>query len=291
MQQDWRAAGGGDEHISVEGVRTHPAFEAAKALLVDGLAGLYLEDRRLRGLGEYERGVTFMLIVSLDAMYDPSDPATGISMPVLNAILPKMGIVPGRRTVDFVSHLRRDGLIESYRSPHDGRVRLLRTTPRAVAVDCEWLAVFHAPLALLCPGDAYRPALEHDHAYQRAFRVAGLKTLAIANEIMSANAPMDYFVQESVGFRVLMILFQAVRGNPANRTGPGFYSHAANQGGVSRTYVKNVLSGAAERGLVALSQRPGDYVEVLPTLSGAFDRWVCESLSAIDRVRSIAQAM
>jgi len=288
MQQDWRTQGGGG-HISVADVRAHPDFEAAKALLIDGLAGLYRHDRRLRTLIEYERGVTFMLIVSLDAMHEPDSPERGVSMSLLNEILPGMGIAPGRRIVDLVTNLRLDNLLESFRSPRDGRVRLLRAGPRAVAADCEWLAVFHAPLQVLQPDVDYRPALEHERGYQRAFRIAGLKTLGIANEIMSANPPMDYFVQESVGFRVLMILMQAIRGDAGGRTPPGFYSHAAEQGGVSRTHVKNVLGAAAQRGFVALSARPGDYVEVLPVLRQAFDRWVAESLSTIDRVRASSE--
>ncbi|WP_404478269.1 hypothetical protein [Novosphingobium sp. BL-52-GroH] len=289
MQQDWRAENADADHISVGGVGAHPRFHEAKAMLIDGLAGLYLGDRRLRGLIEYERGVSFMLIVSLDAMHDPESRESGVSMQVLNEVLPKMGIAPGRRIADLVANLRRDDLLDSLPAPHDRRVRLLRASPRAILADSEWIAVFHAPLTVLRPEVDYRPALNRDRAYQRAFRLSGLRTLAIANEIMSANPPMDYFVQEAVGFRLLMILMQSVRGGAGNRTAPGFYSHAAEQGGVSRTYVKNVLKGAAERGFVALSARPGDYVEIRPVLHEAFDRWVAESLSSIDRVRVQAE--
>jgi hypothetical protein len=289
MQQDGKSGGSGAEYLSVEAVRAHPRFESAKAILIDGLAGLYLDDRRLRSLIEYERGVTFMLIVSLDAMRDPGDAEGGVSMQVLNAILPKMGIAPGRRIVDLVANLRRDQLLESHPAPHDRRVRLMRATPRAIAADCTWLAVFHAPLEILRPEVDYRPALTHDRAYQRAFRIAGLKTLPVANAIMSANPPMDYFVQESVGFRVLMILMQSVRGSARHRTAPGFYSHAAQRGGMSRTYVKNVLGEAAARGFVTLSERPGDYVEIRQVMIDAFDRWAAESLSSIDRLHGCAQ--
>ncbi|EJL32609.1 hypothetical protein [Novosphingobium sp. AP12] len=199
-----------------------------------------------------------------------------------------MGIAPGRRIIDLATNLRHEGLLESVPAPHDGRARMLRATPRAIAADCDWIEVFHRPLALLRPEEDYRPALDHDHGYQRAFRLAGLKTLDIANEIMSANPPMDYFVQESVGFRVLMILMQSIRGRAGNRTSSGFYSHAAQRGGMSRTHVKNVLTRAAELGYVAFSERPGDYVEVRPVLVDAFDRWTAESLSSIDRVRAYA---
>ncbi|HUD29966.1 MAG TPA: hypothetical protein VMQ93_13920 [Novosphingobium sp.] len=270
-------------------MREHPHFENARAALIDGVAGLYLGDWRLRNLIEYKRGVTFMLIVSLDAMRDPKDASGGVSMELVNEVLPKMGITPGRRLSDLIANLRRDGLLESVPAPHDGRVRLLRATPRAIAADSEWIGVFHAPLTILRPGVDYRPAIDHRRDYQRAFRIAGLKTLAIANEIMSANPPMDYFVQESIGLRVLMILMQSVHGNGGKRTSPGFYSRAAQQGAMSRTHVKNVLTGAAQRGYVALSERPGDYVEALPVMLEAFDRWTAESLSSIDRVRAAAE--
>jgi DNA-binding MarR family transcriptional regulator len=288
MQQDWRAGDPGADHITVDGVRGHPRFEDAKAALIDGLAGLYLDDWRLRGLVEYERGVTFMLIVSLDAARDPEDEGGGVPMQVLNDVLPTMGIAPGRRIADLAANLRRDGMLQSVPAPNDGRARLLRATPRAIAADCEWIRVFHQPLTLLRPEVDYRPALGHDRGYQRAFRLAGLRTLDIANEIMSANPPMDYFVQESVGFRVLMILMQSIRGSAENRSSSGFFSRAAQKGGMSRTHVKNVLTKAADLGYVAFSERPGDYVEVRPVMVEAFDRWTAESLSSIDRVRAYA---
>jgi hypothetical protein len=291
MQQDWRKGDPAIDHvsvghISVKAVREHPQFPRARSILVDGLAGLYFDDRRLRSLIEYERGVMFMLIVSLDAAREPHDPSGGVTMRVLNDILPRMGIAPGRRIVDAVANLRRDGLLESTPALHDGRVRLMRATPRAILADCEWIRVFHSPLPILCPHVDYTPALVHDRAYQRAFRLAGLNTLAIADQIMSANSPMDFFVRETVGFRVLMVLMQFIRGRADNRTGAGFYSRAAQHAGVSRTYVKNVMVRAAERGYVTLSDRPGDYVEACPVLLEAFDRWVAESLSSIDRVRA-----
>lgn len=284
--EDWRTQGG--SHIAVADVRHHPRFDEAKALLIDGLAGLYAADRRLRSLIEYERGVTFMLVASLDALRDPEDATGGVAMQVLNDILPNMGITPGRRLTDVVGLLRRDGLLQAVPSPQDGRALLLQATPRGIAADSEWIAVFHAPLTVLRPEVDYGPALACDREFQRAFRLAGLRTLDIANEIMSANPPMDYFVQESVGFRVLMLLMQAIRESAENRAPAGFYSEAARKGGMSRTHVKNVLKGAAERGFVTLSAHPDAYVQLPEVMVEAFDRWVAESLSSIDRVRSMA---
>lgn len=289
MRQDWRAGDPGVDHITVDEVRGHPRFEDAKAALIDGLAGLYLEDWRLRGLIEYERRATFMLIVSLDALRDPRDGLGGVPMHVLNNVLPTMGISPGRRIFDLAAKLRNEGLLEGIPAPHDGRVRLLRGTKRGMVADCEWIRVFHQPLTILRPEVDYRPALAHDLAYQRAFRQAGLGMLDIANEIMNANPPIGYFVKETVGFRVLMMLMQSIRGGTDGRSPAGFYSHAAKRGGMSRTHVKNVLTKAAEQGYVAFSERPGDYVEVHPAMIEAFDRWTAESLSSIDRVRAYAE--
>ncbi|MFD2137042.1 hypothetical protein ACFSLT_21300 [Novosphingobium resinovorum] len=57
MDTNWRAGSAGDTHISIAQVRAHPRFEDAKALLIDGLAGLYIDDARLRTLIEYEKGL------------------------------------------------------------------------------------------------------------------------------------------------------------------------------------------------------------------------------------------
>ena len=67
-----------------------------------------------------------------------------------------MGITDARRITDLVNGLELDGFLTREVSPTDRRAHLLRPTEKMLAADREWLAAFHAPLALLYP-DRSRP--------------------------------------------------------------------------------------------------------------------------------------
>jgi hypothetical protein len=274
---------------TAESLRAHPRFQEAVACLVDRIAALYMDDRRLRGLIEYDRAVCFMLIVCLDAAQRMEQPESWLTLARLESILPVTRIEGGRRITELVAAMRRDGFLRSMPAPNDGRVRLLMATEKMLAADREWLAAFHAPLALLFGDEGYGRAVRQEAAYQRAFRRASLKTLPLADRIVGGNPAMDYFIRENVGTRILMVLMQSARGDPQLRAGPGFFSFAASRSAVSRTHVRNLARGAAALGLVELSTNPGDFVAVLPPLLDGVERWVAESLAGIDMVYRLAQ--
>jgi DNA-binding MarR family transcriptional regulator len=232
-----------------------------------------------------------MMLVVLAAGEKADKPETWLTIARLNSFLPKLGIAPGRTIVDFITGLQEDGLLTTRRSPLDARVRILQPTEKMLEIDREWLQLFHAPLALLYPDDDYQGAMMRDPAYQRAYRIASLTTLELAERIVGGNPPADYFIRESVGTRVLMALMQEVRGAPDGRTGPGFYTRAATLTGVSRTHVRNVLQGAIERGWIRTSDPPGLYVEVMDELRGSVERWVAESTAGVDIVHGMALAI
>ena len=206
---------------TAERLRVHPRFSEAVDCLVDQLATLYINDRRLRGLIEYDRAVCFMLIVCLDAVQRIDRPDTWLTLARLESILPVTRIEGGRRITELVTEMRRDGFLRAMPAPHDGRVRLLIATEKMLAADREWLAVFHAPLALLFDDEGYRQAVRQDVAYQRAYRTASLKTLPLADRIVGGNPVMDYFLRENVGVRVLMVLMQTIRNDPQCAHRPG----------------------------------------------------------------------
>jgi hypothetical protein len=273
---------------TAESLRAHPRFQAAVACLVDEIAALYMKDRRLRGLIEYDRAVCFMLIVCLDAAQRMDQPESWLTLARLESILPVTRIEGGRRITELVATMRRDGFLRGVPAPHDRRVRLLMATEKMLAADREWLAAFHAPLALLFGDEGYGRAVRQDPAYQHAYRIASLKTLPLADRIVGGNPAMDYFIRENVGTRVLMVLMQIARDDPQLHAGPGFFSLAASRSAVSRTHVRNLMRGAAARGLVELSAHPGDYVAVLPSLLDGLERWVAESLAGVDMVYQLA---
>ncbi len=273
---------------SPEEIRSHPGFPAARDRLVDAIAALYGNDvRMIRGLVRYERAVVFMLLLCLDASSreNPHDAAT---LGRLCDILEAMNVHGRRRIADIVSGLCRDGFIVSEPAPRDRRVRVLKPTPLMLEADRLWLAAFCSPLPLLYDAETYAPALELDRSFQTSFRIVSLREIDVAARPIAENPAIDFFIRRDVGIRVLMVMMQSIRGQEGQRTQPGFYSAAARRCYVSRNHVRNLLEEAARMGLVALSPVRGDYVEVLPALKQAVDRWVAESLAAIDRTTRLA---
>lgn len=276
---------------SADDIRRHPGFQEAHDCFVDEMIGLYGDNHRLiRGLLEYVRAVTFMVVVCLDAVYDAADASSHVTMARLRNSLAQMGITDGRRIADLVDSMELDGFLTRETSPSDGRAHILRPTEKMLATDREWLAVFHAPLAVLYPDDAgYRAAMAHDPAYQAAYRRVSLSTLSFADKIVSGNPAIGFFLSRDVGIRVLMVLMATVRGVTPARTTSGFYTAAAERTGVSRTHVRNLMHAAAELGLVELPTPSRRFLEVLPPLQEAVTRWIADSLSGVDLVCSLAK--
>jgi hypothetical protein len=272
-------------------IRRHPRFQDAHDCFVDEMIALYGGDRRLiRGLLEYVRAVSFMVIVCLDALRDPNDPSTHVTMARLRTSLALMGITDARRIADLVDGMELDGFLTREVSPSDGRAHVLQATEKMLAADREWLAVFHAPLALLDPDDTgYRAAMAHDAAYQAAYRRMSLSTLGFAAKIVSGNPAIGFFLSHDVGIRVLMVLMATVRGMTPARTTSGFYTTAAKRAGVSRTHVRNLMHKAADLGLIALPTPSRRFLEVLSPLQEAVTQWIADSMSGVDLVCRLAK--
>ncbi|MDO9413370.1 MAG: MarR family transcriptional regulator [Pseudolabrys sp.] len=276
---------------SASEISNHPRFQQAHDCLVDGLASLYGNDRRtVRSLTEFVPAVSFMVIICLDANYDPEQPATFVTLSLLRSMLKMMGITDGRRVAGIVNGLEMDGYLTRELVPNDRRAYHLRPTEKMLATDREWIAVFHAPLALLYPEDpVFRAAVARDPAYQKAYRRISLSTLSFANKITRDNPVISFFLAHSVGIRILMVLALMVRGRTPPRTPAGFYTATAKITSVSRTHVSNLMQEAANRGLVTLSNPPGRFVEMKPVLEQALAQWISDALSGIDLVATIAK--
>jgi hypothetical protein len=276
---------------SAEEIRSHPNFEEARDCLVDAVATLYGDNVRLiRGLVQYERASVFMLLLCLDAASRDDAPESHVSLATLCDILGEMNVRGRRRIADLVIGLRLDGFMASVPAPHDKRIRILKPTELMLEADRTWLAAFTSPLRLLFEAGPYEPARNHDPVFQKAFRLISIGELGRAGRLIANNPAIDFFLRRDVGIRVLMVLMQEVRGQKDRRTPSGFYSAAARRCHVSRNHVRNLLEEAEAMGLVSLSDVRGRYVEVLPALDQAVDRWVAEALEGMDRSTKLALA-
>ncbi|SMC44289.1 hypothetical protein SAMN06297251_102244 [Fulvimarina manganoxydans] len=279
------------EFRSVDEILAHARFNDAVIVFVDGLVGLWSHDPRLRPMLEYERAVCFMLIVCLAAVEDEARPETWLTMARLREILPQLSIAPDRPIMDFVGSLVEDDLIRLEPSPLDRRARRIVPSQRMLELDREWLSVIHAPLDCLYPNMTYEVALARDEAHHRAYRQASVQVFAVANYIMTSNPPADYFVREAVGSRIFVMLMAEAERDPEHRSDRAFLTRAAARAGASRTHVRNVLKGAAERGYLRLPEGGDNRIEAMPILIESGRRWVAECLAATDLTHRIALAL
>lgn len=254
VRSDWALA----PFASAEVIRDHPRFPEAVDLLIDDVADLYGDDRRLvRTLFEYNRAITFMVAICVAAAHDPARPETWLTLTSLRTALARMGITDPRRIRRLVDELRGEGLIDELPMPGDLRRLWLAPTERMLAIDREWLATFHAPLALLAPEEPrYQRALARDRNYQRTYRRASVETLDLANGVVRQNPPIDFFLHQSVGFRIMALLLRVARASPDGWTPDGFYTSAAQCSATSRVHVRNVIRAAADRELVGARAWP-----------------------------------
>lgn len=289
--EDWRAAPANvPDFASAESLLRHPRFESAASLLIDGLADLHGGDRRLvRSLFEYERAVTFMLAICVAMNEREDDPATRLDLATLVELAARMGIGPARRVRRLVEDMRGDGYLLEEPMAGDRRRHRLRPTERMLAIDREWVAAFHEPLALLMPDEPrYRAAIARDRAYHRTYRKVALSALKIARQDITEHPAVDSFLHQASGARVLATLMQMTRDTADGWSPPGFYSLVAERSATTRVHVRNMLRAAAGAGYVEISEASDLRVRATRFLRDDFSGWVADSLSSTDLVSAIS---
>ena len=280
------------EFVSTEALMRHPRFGEAVALLVDSLAALYGGEHRLvRSLLEYERAVTFMLAICIALNARDEDPATWLSVATLAEDAQLLGIGPPRLVRKFVEEMRADGYLLHEAMPGDRRRHRLYPSERMLAVDRQWVAAFHAPLALLFPHEPrYQAAVARDPDYHRAYRAAALQTIRVARATSTGHPAVDSFLHQVAGARVLTLLMQLTRDSDDGWSPPGFYSRVAERSATTRVHVRNMLRAAARDGHVEIRETPELRVRPTQQLRDDFDGWAADSLSSTDLVSAMVPA-
>lgn len=280
-------------YATADMLKRHPRFDAAVSNLTDGLATLYGGDRRLiRELSEYKRAVTFMLAICIAAGEREEDPETWLTVARLVELAKIMAIGPARRVRRYVEEMRADGHLIETPMAEDRRRHRLRPTEAMLAIDREWVAVFHAPLALMFPEEPrYRAAVSQDPAYHHYYRARSLITLAMARETMVEHPPVDSFLHQAGGARILATLLQSARDNPDGWTEPGFYSLAAERSATTRVHVRGILRTATAAGYVEIIESQGTRVRATAALVEDFRNWSADSLATTDLVSLLTQSL
>jgi len=278
-------------YLSPEDIARHPRFDDAVSNLIDGLANLYGDDRRLvRELSEYGRAVTFMLAICIAMAAEEDRPDTWLTVGRLAQLGALLGLGTERRIRRFVEEMRSDGYLIETPMPGDKRRHRLHPGPRMLEIDREWTVVFHAPLALMMPQEArYQAAISGDPNYHRLYRAASLKTLGLARDNMVEHLAVDSFMHQAGGSRVLAALMRAAQDNPGGWSEAGFYSMAAERSATTRAHVRGMIRAAAAAGYVEIADAPNSRVRATRLLVDDFRSWVAQGLSAIDLVSRFAE--
>lgn len=287
---DWtQISGPTPGFLSAETIRRDPRFEAAETLLIEGLARLHGDDRRLvRGLFEYDRAVIFMLAICIAMNERDDDPKSWLTLAGLTEGAIALGVEPGRRLRRLVEDMRADGYLLDHPMPGDRRRHRLAPSERMLAVDRDWVAVFHEPLALLDPAeDRYRAAVARDPVYHRAYRKVALSTLDVARRTITEHPAVDSFLHQASGARVLATLMQTTRRAEDGWSPGGFYTLVGERSATTRVHVRNMLRAAAAAGYVEIDERDLR-VRPTPLLREDFAGWAADSLSSTDLVSAIS---
>ena len=271
---------------SPEEILAHPHFLTARTAYVGAVLDLYEGDAFLnRLLLEAGRQITFNMIVGLHFGHDEADRATWPTMRLLKERMVVFGLSSPRRIDDLVSRLAHFGFLEQLPSRRDGRVRILTPTAKMISLDQDWLSAHYVPLQVMFPDPGYSPAIGRDPAFQRAQRLVALGFSALGAQILAGNPDMMLFLNRDAGVMILIKLVHLAAAAGADGLS---YADIGDLFGVSRTHVRTILQDAERAGLVGLSGRGGQLVELKPSVLQAFDRFVAASMSGHDLLFGIA---
>ena len=276
-------------HHSPEEILAHDRFAVARARYVDAILALYEGDAFLtRVMGEAARAVIFLVILCLDAGYDPDDRATWLTLKRLKQQMAQYGLSSPRHIESTVALLVHNGFLESIPSQRDRRLRLLTPTARMLSHDRDWLAANYLPLQLMFPDPGYGAVMQRDPAFRRALRRIAMGFSGRGAEILGGNPDMMLFLARDAGVLILFKLAQMAGASDGSAVELDYKDIGA-RFCVSRTHVQKILQDAARAGLVAVSGRGGHFVALTPRIWRALDRFAAEGMSGHDMLFNLAR--
>ncbi|MGO9702727.1 MAG: hypothetical protein ACLPX7_26105 [Xanthobacteraceae bacterium] len=276
-------------HHSAEEILSHPRFPIARDDFVNGILALYEHDPFLnRLLLEAGRTVLFVVIMCLHARYDEADRTTWPTLALVTKSTAAQAVSSPRRIHGLVSRFIETGYLELRSSPRDRRIRILTPTAKMHAQDQDWLVSHYLPLQVLFPEPGYALIMERDPSFQLAQRLVASSFFVLGAQIMAAHPIVMQFMSREAGVMILIKLMQLAgpKGDAAREQIS--YADIGDSFGVSRTHVRKILREAEGQGLVRLTKGRGQFVQAMPELVAAFDRFVAASMSGHDLIYNLA---
>jgi len=274
---------------SAKEILAHPRFAFARDEFGKAILALYEHKPFLnRLLLEASRTVLVCNIMCLNACYDEADRATWPTLRLVADTMAFQKLASASRVQDLVSRLVKTGYLEQRVAPQDRRVRILLPTRKMIAQDQDFLVSHYLPLNILYPDPGYPLIMKRDAAFQLKQRQVSRELLALGAKILHGNPIMMLFQGRDAGVMVLIKMMQMAKPQDGAALLKASYSDLGGRFGVSRTHVRKLLVEAEKLDLVRLSKKGGQFVELLPPVLRAFDRFVAEAISGLDLCYQLA---
>jgi DNA-binding MarR family transcriptional regulator len=274
---------------STEDILAHPRFALARDAHIKAILALYQQKPSLsRLLIEAAHTVLFNVIICLHACYDAADRATWPTLGLVAESMARHRLGSASRVQDLVSRLIRTGYLEQRAAPQDGRVRILTPTKKLITQDQDFLIAHYLPLAVLFPNPGYAPILKRDLAFQMTQRLVSASVFLHGEQVLSRNPIVMQFLNRNGGVMILIKLIQMIGGRADAAPVEVSYSDLGIRFGVSRTHVRKLLHEAERQSLVRLTKAGGQFVQVMPALVQAFDRFTADSMAGFDLCYQLA---
>lgn len=275
-------------HSSDE-ILAHPRFARARDEFVKAILALYEHKPFLnRLLLDASRTVLVNILMCLYARYDEADRATWPTLRLVAESMAEHQLSSASRVQDLVTRFVKAGYLEQRQAPQDRRVRILTPTARMIAQDQDFLVSHHLPLQIMFPDPGYAPIMTRDIAFQLKQRLVSRDLFALGAKILADNPIVMLFQGRDAGVMILIKMMAMGGGQGGPEPLKISYSDLGSRFGVSRTHVRELLEEAEQMGLVHLIKGSGRFVELLPPLLQAFDRFIADAMSGFDLCYQLA---
>lgn len=278
-------------HLALEEVAAHPRLPHARKTFLSEFLKVYgAAPHMARLLIESARYMVFTFAIVNYAAQDPGQPETWATVGRLKKIMQAFGHSSVRQIDILISRLCDLGFLEIVQSEHDGRVRIVRPTEKAMAHDRDWLFAHYAPLVSLYPDRDYSLIMSRNVAFQIRQRRRSMEFVPVVASLLVMPPEVMVFFNRPGGYMFLAALLEAAMGSADGTYAAVSYADVGERFGYSRTHVRRVLTDAEAAGLVRLHSRGGHNVEILPALWAGHDRGVAIGMCLHDMVYARAAA-
>ncbi|QBX37427.1 hypothetical protein E4M02_01455 [Brevundimonas sp. S30B] len=241
--------------MSTQAVRAHPGFaDFRQRHLTDMIVELETCRAQTPLMIEAQHQVIGRLIVGLHCASRHDQPQTWATIARLQTVVARCGLASARSVSEIVARLRTRGLVDTPRSPTDGRVRLLRPSIILVDHDRRFLSALLGGLTEIFTDGRYDAIAAGEPLAHARYRAAWAARAEETVEPFRWNAPMRLLYRRGAG---MPLLFTILRDQYAQGRCELGFGELGERLGVSRTQVRGILEAGRSEGLFEFSRIGG----------------------------------